>query len=75
MLFQLIKLIILLIIFFIIFRLLSFDLYMHHLLNHFTKNNTEFQLLEDIEWLKIIEQGFTINTPTGFEKWKEVLIY
>lgn len=34
----------------------------NYLLNHYCKENTEHQLLEDIEWLKIIEQGFTINT-------------
>jgi 3-deoxy-manno-octulosonate cytidylyltransferase (CMP-KDO synthetase) len=33
-----------------------------YLLNHYCKENTENQLLEDIEWLKIIEQGFKINT-------------
>ena len=33
-----------------------------YLLDHFTKKNTENQLLEDIEWLKIIEQGFKVNT-------------
>ena len=33
-----------------------------YLLNHFSKYDTTNQLLEDIEWLKIIEQGFTINT-------------
>ena len=33
-----------------------------YLLNHFKKENTNNQLLEDIEWLKIIEQGFKINT-------------
>jgi 3-deoxy-manno-octulosonate cytidylyltransferase (CMP-KDO synthetase) len=33
-----------------------------YLLNHFNKENTNNQLLEDIEWLKIIEQGFKINT-------------
>tara|TARA_B100000886_G_scaffold340095_1_gene307886 strand:- start:3262 stop:4005 length:744 start_codon:yes stop_codon:yes gene_type:complete len=34
----------------------------NYLLDHFTKKNTENQLLEDIEWLKIIEQGFKVNT-------------
>ena len=34
----------------------------NYLLNHFNKENTKNQLLEDIEWLKIIEQGFKINT-------------
>tara|TARA_B100000401_G_scaffold435621_1_gene377642 strand:+ start:1972 stop:2715 length:744 start_codon:yes stop_codon:yes gene_type:complete len=33
-----------------------------YLINHFSKENTTNQLLEDIEWLKIIEQGFKINT-------------
>ena len=33
-----------------------------YLLDYFCKENTVNQLLEDIEWLKIIEQGFTINT-------------
>lgn len=33
-----------------------------YLLNHYIKENTKNQLLEDIEWLKIIEQGFKINT-------------
>lgn len=33
-----------------------------YLINKYEKENTEFQLLEDIEWLKIIEQGFKINT-------------
>ena len=33
-----------------------------YLLNHFNKENTKNQLLEDIEWLKIIEQGYKINT-------------
>ena len=33
-----------------------------YLLNHFSLPNTTNQLLEDIEWLKIIEQGFKINT-------------
>jgi 3-deoxy-D-manno-octulosonate cytidylyltransferase len=33
-----------------------------YLLNNYSKPNTEFQMLEDIEWLKIIEQGFKVNT-------------
>lgn len=33
-----------------------------YLLENFIKENTNNQLLEDIEWLKIIEQGFKINT-------------
>tara|TARA_B100000686_G_C16787846_1_gene976455 strand:- start:2089 stop:2847 length:759 start_codon:yes stop_codon:yes gene_type:complete len=34
----------------------------NYLLNHFCQENTQNQLLEDIEWLKIIEQGFKIRT-------------
>ena len=34
----------------------------NYLLKYFIKSNTPNQLLEDIEWLKIIEQGFKINT-------------
>ena len=34
----------------------------NYLLKYFTKENTKNQLLEDIEWLKIIEQGFKVNT-------------
>ena len=30
-------------------------------MNNFYKINTPLQLLEDIEWLKIIEQGYKIN--------------
>ena len=33
-----------------------------YLLNYFNKENTKNQLVEDIEWLKIIEQGYKINT-------------
>ena len=33
-----------------------------YLINKFTLPNTPLQLLEDIEWLKIIEQGYKINT-------------
>ena len=33
-----------------------------YLLEHYQQQNTPLQLLEDIEWLKIIEQGFHINT-------------
>ena len=33
-----------------------------YLLTYYHKENTYYQLLEDIEWLKIIEQGFNINT-------------
>ena len=32
----------------------------NYLLNHFCQKNTPNQLLEDIEWLKIMEQGFKI---------------
>jgi len=34
----------------------------NYLLDHFCQKNTPNQLLEDIEWLKIMEQGFKINT-------------
>jgi 3-deoxy-manno-octulosonate cytidylyltransferase (CMP-KDO synthetase) len=34
----------------------------NYLLNYYAKENTNLQLQEDIEWLKIIEQGFKINT-------------
>ena len=33
-----------------------------YLLNEYTKVNTKLQLEEDIEWLKIIEQGFKIKS-------------
>jgi len=33
-----------------------------YLLNEFIKENTPHQLVEDIEWLKILEQGYKINT-------------
>jgi 3-deoxy-manno-octulosonate cytidylyltransferase (CMP-KDO synthetase) len=33
-----------------------------YLLNNYASENTPLQLTEDIEWLKIIEQGFKINT-------------
>lgn len=33
-----------------------------YLINEFCKENTYLQLCEDIEWLKIIEQGYKINT-------------
>ena len=33
-----------------------------YLLNDFIKENTTHQLVEDIEWLKILEQGYKINT-------------
>ena len=33
-----------------------------YLLNKYFNNNTRLQLAEDIEWMKIIEQGFKINS-------------
>jgi 3-deoxy-manno-octulosonate cytidylyltransferase (CMP-KDO synthetase) len=33
-----------------------------YLINKFYLENTQYQLCEDIEWLKIIEQGYKINT-------------
>lgn len=33
----------------------------NYLINYFIKENTTFQMIEDIEWMKIIEQGFKIN--------------
>ena len=33
----------------------------NYLLNHYYDNNTPLQLTEDIEWMKIMEQGFKIN--------------
>ena len=33
-----------------------------YLLNEYLIENTQYQLTEDIEWLKIIEQGYRINT-------------
>ena len=33
-----------------------------YLLNHYYNNNTRLQLAEDIEWMKIIEQGYHINS-------------
>ena len=33
----------------------------HYLLNHYIKENTHLQLEEDIEWMKILEQGYKIN--------------
>ena len=33
-----------------------------YLVNKFNQENTQYQLCEDIEWLKIIEQGYKINT-------------
>lgn len=32
-----------------------------YLLNHYYSENTELQLCEDIEWMKILEQGFYMN--------------
>lgn len=34
----------------------------NYLMNEYTKENTPLQLEEDIEWLKIIEQGYRVNT-------------
>ena len=34
----------------------------NYLLNHYFNNNTRLQLIEDIEWMKIMEQGFKINS-------------
>ncbi len=34
----------------------------NYLLNHYNLQNTPYQLIEDIEWLKIIESGFKINS-------------
>ena len=33
----------------------------HYLLNHYIKENTHLQLQEDIEWMKILEQGYKMN--------------
>lgn len=33
-----------------------------YLLKHYADENTSAQMCEDIEWLKIIEQGFNVNT-------------
>lgn len=33
-----------------------------YLLNNYLKNNTPYQLAEDIEWLKILEDGYKINS-------------
>ena len=33
-----------------------------YLINEYLKENTANQLLEDIEWLKLIEQGYKVNT-------------
>ena len=34
----------------------------NYLMNHYRNNNTPLQLMEDIEWMKIMEQGFRINS-------------
>jgi 3-deoxy-manno-octulosonate cytidylyltransferase (CMP-KDO synthetase) len=34
----------------------------HYLMNTYRNNNTPLQLTEDIEWMKIMEQGFHINS-------------
>ena len=33
----------------------------NYLLNYYCNENTELQLCEDIEWMKILEQGYTMN--------------
>ena len=33
-----------------------------YLIKHYNNNNTRLQLIEDIEWMKIMEQGFKINS-------------
>ena len=33
-----------------------------YLIKHYYTNNTRLQLIEDIEWMKIMEQGFKINS-------------
>lgn len=33
----------------------------HYLLNNYKNENTHLQLQEDIEWMKILEQGFVMN--------------
>jgi 3-deoxy-manno-octulosonate cytidylyltransferase (CMP-KDO synthetase) len=33
----------------------------YYLMNHYRNNNTMIQLCEDIEWMKIMEQGYHIN--------------
>lgn len=49
----------------------DYDYYIHigvfvfrasYLLNHYFNVNTKLQLTEDIEWMKIMEQGFKINS-------------
>lgn len=39
-----------------------------YLLNHYFNNNTPLQLTEDIEWMKIMEQGFKINSVEVIEQ-------
>ena len=34
----------------------------NYLINNYNNNNTRLQLIEDIEWMKIMEQGFKINS-------------
>jgi len=34
---------------------------LEYLMNHYRNNNTPLQLCEDIEWMKIMEQGYHIN--------------
>jgi 3-deoxy-manno-octulosonate cytidylyltransferase (CMP-KDO synthetase) len=34
----------------------------NYLIKHYYNNNTRLQLIEDIEWMKIMEQGFKINS-------------
>ena len=33
----------------------------NYLLEYYNKENTHLQLCEDIEWMKLLEQGFTMN--------------
>lgn len=33
-----------------------------YLMNYYRNNNTRLQLIEDIEWMKIMEQGYKINS-------------
>jgi len=34
----------------------------NYLINDFSKENTKYQIYEDIEWMKILEQGYKINS-------------
>ena len=34
----------------------------NYLIKHYYNNNTRLQLIEDIEWMKIMEQGYKINS-------------